>query len=170
EVAGLRWEEIEREKAVWVIPAERHKQRKEVLVPLSAPALAVLDEAEELHPGSVGPFVSHAGGGTIRRDSLTQSFSRDCERLGIEGRTPHDLRRTGRTAISDPERLGFAPHIGEAVLSHALGNALMRVYDRNAYLTEKRKALDAWAGEVEWVVSGGDVGEHHANVLRLHTR
>lgn len=154
EVAGIHWTEIDLEKAVWVIPAERHKQRKEVIVPLSEPALVVLDEAEALNPGSVGPFVSHAGGDTIRRDSLTQSFSRECDRLGIKGRTPHDLRRTGRTAISDPERLGFPPHIGEAVLSHVLGSVVFKTYDRNAYLTEKRKALNAWAGEVERIVYG----------------
>ncbi len=167
EVAGIRWEEVDHDRAVWVIPANRHKQRKEVIVPLSAPALTILDEAEALNPGGVGPFVSQTGEGTIRRDSLTQSFSRDCERLGIEGRTPHDLRRTGRTAISNPERLGFPPHIGEAVLSHALGSALMRTYDRNAYLTEKRRALEAWAREVERIVSGGGLGEADSNVVEF---
>jgi integrase len=147
EVASANWVEFDLEAKRWHLPAGRKKERQEAIVPLSEPALAILSEARRKFPEAEGPFPGR-GNETIRRDSLTQLFSRDCETLGIEGLTMHDLRRTGRTAITDPERLGFPPHIGEAVLSHAIGNALTRTYDKNSYLPEKRRALEAWADEV----------------------
>ncbi len=45
EVLGARWDEIDREKRVWVVPRERMKAGREHRVPLSAAALAVIDKA-----------------------------------------------------------------------------------------------------------------------------
>ncbi len=147
EVASATWGEMDLEAKRWQLPASRKKERQEAIIPLSEPALDILSEAQRRFPVAKGPFPGR-GTETIKRDSLTQLFSRDCEALGIAGLTMHDLRRTGRTAITDPERLGFPPHIGEAVLSHAVGTTLTRAYDRNNYLTEKRRALEAWGVEV----------------------
>ncbi len=166
EVASVRWSEFDLEAKRWNIPAGRKKERHEAVVPLSEPALEILLEARRKSPDAEGPFPGRANE-TIRRDSLTQLFSRDCEALGIEGLTMHDLRRTGRTAITDPERLGFPPHVGEAVLSHAVGNALTRTYDKNNYLPEKRRALDAWGEEVLRVSGKSPQRAQDANIVRL---
>ncbi len=45
EVRNARWEEIDRDGAVWTVPAERMKNGREHRVPLSDRALEVLDEA-----------------------------------------------------------------------------------------------------------------------------
>ena len=44
EARGARWSEIDLAGAVWIIPAERMKAGREHRVPLSAPAVAVLDK------------------------------------------------------------------------------------------------------------------------------
>ena len=44
EVIGARWEEIDLSEKVWTIPAVRMKVGREHRVPLSVPALAILDE------------------------------------------------------------------------------------------------------------------------------
>ena len=147
EVALAKWVNIDVESRTWAIPREDKKERRESLVPLSQAALDILAEAKERFPETPNVFIGRTGD-AIRRDSLTQAFSRDCEALGIQGLTMHDLRRTGRTAITNPERLGFPPHVGEAVLNHATGDKLVRTYDRNDYLPDKRRALDAWATEI----------------------
>ena len=48
EVCGARWAEIDFDKAVWSIPAERMKMRRAHVVPLSRQALAVLAEIRPL--------------------------------------------------------------------------------------------------------------------------
>jgi len=169
EGASATWPEFDLEAKRWNLPAGRKKERQEAIVPLSEPALAILSEARRKFPEADGPFPGR-GNDTIRRDSLTQLFSRDCEALGIEGLTMHDLRRTGRTAITDPERLGFPPHIGEAVLSHAIGSALTRTYDKNSYLPEKRRALEAWADEILRVAGETRPSETGAKVVQLRRK
>jgi integrase len=43
-VLEARWTEIDTEKAVWTIPAERMKAGQEHRVPLSPPCLELLDQ------------------------------------------------------------------------------------------------------------------------------
>ena len=54
--------------------------------------------------------------------------------------TPHDLRRTVRSRLSD---IGVAPHVAEKILAHKLGGVL-QVYDRADYLPERAAAMAAW--------------------------
>jgi integrase len=59
--------------------------------------------------------------------------------------TLHDLRRTAATGMA---RLNFPPHVVEKVLNHASGTirGVAAVYNRFAYLDERRSALEAWGG------------------------
>lgn len=63
--------------------------------------------------------------------------------------TVHDLRRTVRTGLG---RLGVLPHVAEAVLNH-LPAKLIRTYDRNTYVAEKRDALERWAGHLSVAIA-----------------
>jgi integrase len=56
----------------------------------------------------------------------------------------HDLRRTWATVCA--EELAIQPHIIEAVLAHASGTAVSRVYNRAVYLQPMRDALLAFDG------------------------
>jgi integrase len=60
----------------------------------------------------------------------------------------HDLRRTARSLMS---RAGVNKDIAERCLAHAIGG-VSGVYDRYAYLEEKRRAFDALAAEVARIV------------------
>ena len=153
EVSSLVWSEVNESRKLWILPEDRKKERRAAAVPLSEPALLILAEARELYPDGVGPFTGRGGEGTIKRNSLTQSFGRDRERLGITNLLPHDLRRTGRTAITNSEGIAMPKHVGELVLNHATGSRLERTYDINDYLPEKRRALEAWGHEVMRIVS-----------------
>ena len=79
----------------------------------------------------------------------------DAERVTIPAWRFHDLRRTFVT-ISN-ERLGILPHIVEAVVNHVSGMAKAGVagtYNRALYLTERRRALLAWADHLTVIVDG----------------
>src|SRR3981081_2010140 len=47
EVLGARWTEIDRPRAIWKIPGERMKMDEDHSVPLSDPALAILDKMRD---------------------------------------------------------------------------------------------------------------------------
>jgi integrase len=63
----------------------------------------------------------------------------------------HDLRRTCATGMIG---LGVQPHIVEAVLNHVSGHksGVAGIYNRAAYDTEKREALERWARHVLTIV------------------
>ena len=64
--------------------------------------------------------------------------------------------------------LGVAPHDIEAILNHVSGHkvGVAGIYNRSTYATEKRAALDLWAGHLRTVLPGAS----GANVMRLRCR
>ncbi len=52
EVVNAKWDEFDRDNALWVIPDSRAKNSEQHLVPLSPPALDLLDAIETNAPGS----------------------------------------------------------------------------------------------------------------------
>ncbi|MDE0691807.1 MAG: integrase arm-type DNA-binding domain-containing protein [Gammaproteobacteria bacterium] len=75
EVRNARWEEIDRDGAVWTIPAERMKNGREHRVPLSDRALEVLDEARELAVAEAGCSRRRAAA-PCTRDTFPNSCAR----------------------------------------------------------------------------------------------
>jgi integrase len=64
----------------------------------------------------------------------------------------HDIRRTVATHMAEA---GVAPHVVEAVLNHISGTraGVAGVYNRAAYLPERRAALEAWAEKITALAS-----------------
>jgi integrase len=54
EVVDARWSEIDRASSTWKIPGERMKMHQDHVVPLSDPALAILDK---MHNGTQGELI-----------------------------------------------------------------------------------------------------------------
>lgn len=162
EVVGMRWDEIDRPAKTWLIPADRMKGKKPHLVPLSALALDLLDEAAAVQEGNGSDFVFPSPRSDDDRPLDRRAFTRamkrtvDIEALKIKAATPHDLRRTGGTNITS-ERIGLPRFIVSQVMAHAsdTGGAAAvtgKHYDYNDYLPEKRRALDAWASLLSTIV------------------
>jgi hypothetical protein len=74
---------------------------------------------------------------------------------GVENARLHDLRRTGATHLTG-EGLSISRFIVSQVLNHISdtggSSAVAAIYDRNAYLAQKRNALDAWAALLSHIV------------------
>ena len=134
EIGSLTWSEIDKEGRLIRFPGARTKNGQEHIVPLSSPAMAIIDAVDRRKDRDL-LFGSGNGG--------YSGWSKSKERLDklVPIKAPwvlHDLRRSGRTGSGI---LGVAPHIAEAVLNH-LPPKLMRTYDRNKYEKEKREALE----------------------------
>jgi integrase len=71
-------------------------------------------------------------------------------RIGIDNATPHDLRRT---AASHMTEMGIPRLVVSKVLGHSDGS-ITAIYDRFEYWPQKKQALDAWSARLEEIISG----------------
>jgi integrase len=174
EIASLHWSEIDLEAATITLPPARTKNRREHLIPLSEPALALLAaqprwlEAD----GSDRDWVFGRGAGRGFQNWSRSKASLDARIAAArEGKaldwTLHDFRRSLSTALH--ERFGILPHVVEAILGHANGHkaGVAGVYNKAVYLDERRRALARWADHVVAVVTGMPKS---GAVVNLHKR
>jgi integrase len=142
EVSGMRWSEIDLPNATWTIPAKRAKNATTHTVPLAPLVLDMLK--------SMPRFLNSDLVFTTNGRTPISGFGRLKQRLDVavgidaEDWRFHDIRRTVATNMA---MLGVAPHIIEAVLNHRTGivSGVAAIYNRHAYLDEKREALEQWA-------------------------
>ena len=94
EVRGARWDEIDREGAVWTIPGERMRAGREHRVPLADCALAVLNEAREL--SDAGGIVLPSPRGLVLHQATLAGLARDLKIGSRAARVPVQLPGLGR--------------------------------------------------------------------------
>ncbi len=150
EVGGMSWSEVDLAAGLWNLPAARAKNRRAHVVPLSPPALQILQG----QTGRQGLIFPNRNG--IPFSDWSGSLARLRERVAIPDWHPHDLRRSLVTHMS--EDLHIPPHVVESVVNHVSGfrAGVAGVYNRALYLEERRQALNAWADHVMGLV--GEVG------------
>ena len=103
EVIGIDVREIDLQARTWTIPGERTKNHRTHVVPLSSAALELIGEALGERPRNAqGPLFPspRLPGGPISPNAITHAFLRVCKALGLKNASPHDLRRTGATALT----------------------------------------------------------------------
>ncbi|MCF8037816.1 MAG: tyrosine-type recombinase/integrase [Desulfohalobiaceae bacterium] len=160
EVRLMEKGEIDREKMIWTIPSEKTKNGIQQTVPLTQKMLSIIDVAESTSNSSYvfcsprKTKVSTSSGiktfEPIGLCSLSQAMRKALEESSIERVTPHDLRRSAATIISE---LGFNRLIVDKILAHK-DPTVGGVYDRHGYDKEKRQALEAWESELEKALTG----------------
>jgi integrase len=152
EVGGMRWGEIDRNKAKWTIPAGRAKNARQHGVPLAPAAMDIITTT----PRFVGRdylFGPRAAGFTSWNRPKQILDAKLGDRVGPW--RLHDLRRTFCTRLAD---LGVLPHVIEAAVNHYSGHrrGVAGVYNRSSYEREVRAALAMWADHVRALVEGGE--------------
>jgi integrase len=180
EIVGLHAQEIDLEKRLWVLPANRAKNGREHLIPLSALALSILaevapNETGYLFPSRVtgepyhGASIDHATRYLFDPRPISKARKKPGKKAlipslaGIMERfTPHDLRRTVATRMRE---LGISRGDVKMVLNHVETDVTAR-YDRYDGLAEKRRALDLWAKRLMQIVSGEAPAENVVELAR----
>ncbi|ADP71268.1 integrase family protein [Rhodomicrobium vannielii ATCC 17100] len=146
----------------WEIPGARTKNGRPLLLPLPLDAARMLAEMPRI--GEKGLAFTVTGETPVmgfsdakeRLDAAMLAIARkeaaergeDPEKvLPLPRWTWHDLRRTTATGMAG---LGVQPHVIEAVLNHVSGAkaGVAGIYNRHAYLAEKKAALAIWAKHV----------------------
>jgi integrase len=155
EVASMRWSHIDEDKALWTLPAESTKAGRVHDVPLSSAAMEILKGLPRFANGD--HVFTHNGGGRHMRTYYEAKQAVDAAIAGakLARWTIHDLRRSAATLMAGH---GVLPHILSAILGHSAAatvstmpsSTVTKIYNRYAYLEERRHALEAWA---QYVVS-----------------
>ena len=144
EVAGARWDEIDKKAATWTIPKERAKNNRQNVLPLSPQAMEVLEEAAALDRGTGVVFPSRMHGTAMRGESVAGAVRDNLDKFGVPAFTPHDIRRTVATGLA---RQRAGREVVRRVLNH-IDQSQTAVYDRYDYADEVRAALVAWGAKV----------------------
>lgn len=156
EVVGIARSEIDIAARRWLLPAERSKNRLAHVVPLTDPVIEIVSAALAESWSDRWLFPAARGAGHMTGFGLQQAMAR---LFGPQHPTVHDIRRTVGTRLS---ALGFNRLIIDKVLNHK-DNTVGGIYDRHSYDREKRQALEAWAREVDSLVTR----QTPDNVVRL---
>jgi integrase len=142
EILGMQWSEIDLDKKIWTVPANRMKAGREHRVPLSSRAAAILYELEKTRAGD---FVFP---GQVRNKPLSNmAMEMMLRRMKINGATVHGFRSSFRDWAGNVS--SFPRELVETALSHVVGDKAEQAYRRSDALEKRRRLMDAWTAYCE---------------------
>ena len=142
EVIGARWSEIDLLDKTWTVPADRMKARREHRVPLSARAIAILQEMQGARYSDADN--AYVFPGPKRGKPLSNMvFLMLLRRMELKDLTVHGFRATFKTWSS--ERTSFQNEIAEAALAHIIGDKVEQAYRRGDLFEKRRRLMQQWA-------------------------
>lgn len=152
EVCRAKWDHIDFNANIWLIPSENVKakkgQEKSHTIPLNEYITESLKEVkyqfEEYKSDYLLPSPSPSndiGGNCIDKRSVARAINRKLSEFTINKWTPHDLRRTVQTHLA---ALGTDAIVVEKILNHEL-NGMLKVYNQYDYMKERKSALKNWS-------------------------
>ena len=135
ETIGATWAEVDLDKALWTIPAERMKAGKEHRVPLPPRAVEILRSMQALGSKWLFPAM---GGGKLSNMAMTMLL----RRMKVDV-TVHGFRSGFRDWAA--ECTGYAHEVSEMALAHAISNQVERAYRRGDLIEKRRRLMTDWA-------------------------
>lgn len=138
EVRGARWDEIDLDAKVWVIPAGRMKASKEHRVALSAAAVRLLKALPKIDGGHVfpsskeGPLSDATLAAVLRRMDIPPDKA-----------VPHGFRSTFRDWAG--EHTSHPREVIEHALAHRLKDKAEAAYARGDLMEKRRRLMEDWA-------------------------
>lgn len=152
EARGAQWAEFDLDRAVWRIPAERMKKRKEHVVPLPTQAVHLLRQLAQINLDESVLFPSRSRPGVPMSDMVIGMVFR---RVGFEGVTSHGMRALFSSTAND--EAAAVPQVIEAALAHVLGETKTKTeaaYNRATHLDARTALMQWWADHVEAKCAG----------------
>jgi integrase len=141
EVAEMTWQELDLDKNIWTIPAERTKNFETHFVHLAPRALEIIQAQPKV---SEHAFPAPSGKPFMEYSKMQVQLDKD------SGMTNWVLRDLRRTVVSGMASLGIAPHVADKILNHLSGtiSGVAAMYQRHEYLVERKAATEQWDNPV----------------------
>lgn len=134
EVRGATWNEIDLTDAMWTIPAERMKAKREHRAVLNDEAVALLKSL----PRTGDLIFTNTRGGMLSDMTLTAVL----KRMGRSDITAHGFRSTFRDWCG--ERTNYPRDVAEMALAHAIGDKVEAAYRRGDLFEKRRRMMRDW--------------------------
>jgi integrase len=138
EVLGARWDEIDLENKIWMVPATRMKAGREHRVPMSSAALAIVKRLKAIRQNDF-VFPGERSNSPLSNMSMLMML----RRMGREDLTVHGFRSTFRDWAA--EQTNFPREMAEAALAHIVADRTERAYRRGDLFEKRRRLMAAWA-------------------------
>lgn len=152
ELIGGEWREFNLDNAMWTIPAERMKMRREHLVPLSQQVVAKLRELQAITGHSRYILPGRDAGKTQSNGAILMAL----KRMGFGGtQTGHGFRSLFSTIANESGK--FQPDAIEAALAHIDKNAIRGAYNRASYMPERKRIAQWWSDRLDAAANGGNI-------------
>lgn len=139
EVRGATWDEIDLEAKLWTIPKQRMKASREHVVPLTRPAVRLLERCERLRIAGCSLVFPGIRGNTPLSDMTLTKLLKEMK----EPYTVHGFRSAFRDWVS--EETQHQGEVAEAALAHVVANKTEAAYRRGNLLEKRRLLMDDWA-------------------------
>ncbi|MDN5003818.1 tyrosine-type recombinase/integrase [Bradyrhizobium sp. GCM10027634] len=136
------WVEIDRADAIWKIPGHRMKMDQDHHVPLTAPALRILEQI-----GGQGELIFTNPDGVAFSENAMLAV---LDRLGYGHVTVHGFRSTFATWAE--ECTDYPDGVREAALAHKYKSETTAAYQRGQKLEKRRALMQDWA---KFLISAG---------------
>ena len=141
EVCHAEWSEIDFDKKIWNIPAEKMKMEREHIVPLSSQLLQILQELKPLTGSQKWLFPSSRNDSRPMSDNTVRIALRTMG-YSNEDIVPHGFRAMASTILHDNE---FPHEHIEMQLAHAPKDKISAAYNRAKYLPQRREMMQWYA-------------------------
>jgi integrase len=162
EVLQAQWQEIDLETAIWIIPAERMKARREHRVPLSDATMKILNALPRID-GNPYLFPGTRQGRPLSNMALLKQMR--SMGYGADGKhgnyVPHGFRSSFRDWSGEVS--SFPRDVAEMALAHAIENKVEAAYRRGDLFAKRRRMMQEWADYLDKLKTG-------AGVVRLPVR
>jgi integrase len=142
ETIGARWPELDLLDKTWTVPAERMKAGREHRVPLSAGALAILQDMQSLRPTNNADAYVFPGG-KIGKSLSNMAMTEVLRRMNRGDITVHGFRSTFRDWAA--ERTNFPAEVAEMALAHTVSDKTVAAYKRSDLFERRRRLMTTWA-------------------------
>lgn len=141
EIRCLKWEYIDFDKRLLVIPAEDMKRGREHIVPLADQVVKQLLAVQQVT--SYSPYVFPGQRNSDEPISKNVMTNRLRELgYGADVMSAHGFRATASTILHEQ---GWHHDVIETQLAHLTGTATSRAYNRSMHLAERAKMMQDWA-------------------------
>lgn len=168
ELFKARWNQVDRDRKLWLIPSENSKNDRELIIFLSPFTFSLFEKLHTITGGGEWCFpASRRKQDPVCPKTVTKQITdrqrsypdknnrtKNSAALNLSRGlwTPHDLRRTGATMMT---ALGVLPEVAERCLNHLEENRVKRIYQRHTYETEMKEAWERLGNHLEKLTNVG---------------
>lgn len=159
ELRHAEWKEFDLDRFEWRIPAQKMKNKKPHLVPLSTQAVKILREMEPItgHGRYIFPSNRTPSGNRPMSDATVTAALRTMG-FSAEEMTGHGFRSMASTRLNESGL--WSVDAIERQLAHQEQDSVRAAYNYAEYLPERRRMMQWWADYLDGLRENRSLSEH----------